>query len=124
MKERADTQRAADRKYEDKRSGLKRFGGRCSDEEKATLKREAEKRKLTEADLLLKATQFYTENNPVRVKYGVMPPSPLYQAKVRGDAELYTVWAVDWLNHRVLINRSDYEWVSIANLGLKIPPTE
>ncbi len=51
-------------------------------------------------------------------KYGNMPPAPAYIAKVKGDAGSYRVWGIDWLNHRVLIDRAELAWVPIKNVAL------
>lgn len=42
-------------------------------------------------------------------KYGNMPPAPAHTAKVKGDADTYKVWGIDWLNHRVLLDRAGLE---------------
>ncbi|HHG4856078.1 TPA: hypothetical protein ACPWIJ_000413 [Pseudomonas aeruginosa] len=46
-------------------------------------------------------------------KYGNMPPAPDFHAKVRGDAGIYKVWGVDWMHHRVLLERPSLEWTPI-----------
>lgn len=52
-------------------------------------------------------------------KYGAMPPALAVVAKVRGDAGTYKVWGVDWLHHRVLIDRAGLEWVAIEKVALE-----
>lgn len=53
-------------------------------------------------------------------KYGNMPEFVQYRAKVKGDAGEYKVFGIDWLNNRVLLNRtSTYEWVSIEKVALE-----
>lgn len=58
-----------------------------------------------------------------RSKYGNMPPKPAYTATVRGDAGTYEVWGIDWMNHRVLLNRaSSLEWTPISKISLVPAP--
>lgn len=53
-------------------------------------------------------------------KYGNMPELVQYRATVRGDAGSYKVFGIDWLNNRVLLNRtSTYEWVPIEKVALE-----
>ena len=52
-------------------------------------------------------------------KYGNMPPAPEYRARVRGDAGVYKVWGVDWLNHKVLLDRAGLEWTPIKNVAFE-----
>lgn len=56
---------------------------------------------------------------PRKSKYGNMPPAPAYIAKFKGDAGSYKVWGIDWLNHRVLIDRAELAWVPIKNVALE-----
>lgn len=54
-----------------------------------------------------------------RKKYGIMPPNPNLVAKVRGDAGVYDVWAIDWNHHKVQIYRAlSYEWLPIDKVAL------
>ncbi|MGL4349520.1 MAG: hypothetical protein ACRDC7_00535 [Aeromonas veronii] len=49
-----------------------------------------------------------------------MPELVQYRAKVKGDAGEYKVFGIDWLNNRVLLNRtSTYEWVPIEKVALE-----
>ncbi|NRF46837.1 hypothetical protein HRF68_04130 [Pseudomonas stutzeri] len=57
-------------------------------------------------------------------KYGNMPPAPEYRARVRGDAGVYKVWGVDWLNHKVLLDRAGLEWTPIKNVAFEPLPEE
>lgn len=57
-------------------------------------------------------------------KYGNMPPAPEYRARVRGDAGVYKVWGVDWLNHKVLLDRAGLEWTPIKNVAFEPLPDE
>ena len=64
-KERSDAQAAADDRYETKRANQqKRFGGRCSEEEKELLLHLSKQRGLNEKDLIFKAVRFFSENAP------------------------------------------------------------
>lgn len=50
-----------------------------------------------------------------------MPELVQYRATVRGDAGSYKVFGIDWLNNRVLLNRtSTYEWVPIEKVALEV----
>lgn len=51
-------------------------------------------------------------------KYGRLPPVPTFTAKVRGDAGVYKVWGIDWLNQRVLVERAGLEWVPAEKIAL------
>jgi len=51
-------------------------------------------------------------------KYGNMPPEPTYTATVRGDAGVYRVLGIDWMYHRVLLDRAGLEWTPIKNVAL------
>ncbi len=57
-------------------------------------------------------------------KYGTMPEAPDYIAKVKGDAGTYKVWGVDWMNHRILLDRAGLEWTPITNVSLEPAQTE
>ncbi|OWK40635.1 hypothetical protein PSOLE_36680 [Pseudomonas oleovorans subsp. oleovorans] len=57
-----------------------------------------------------------------RSKYGNMPSAPQLIAKVKGDAGAYKVWGIDWMHHRVLLDRAGLEWVPIKNVALEPPP--
>ncbi|MDH0687099.1 hypothetical protein N5D09_03225 [Stutzerimonas stutzeri] len=57
-------------------------------------------------------------------KYGNMPPAPEYRARVRGDAGVYKVWGVDWLNHKVLLDRAGLEWTPIKNVAFEPLPED
>jgi hypothetical protein len=48
-----------------------------------------------------------------------MPPALAYTAKVRGDAGEYKVWGIDWMNHRVLLDRADFVWMPINKVALE-----
>lgn len=52
-------------------------------------------------------------------KYGNMPPAPEYHAKVKGDAGLYRVWGIDWMNHRILLDRAGLEWFPIEKVAFE-----
>lgn len=52
-------------------------------------------------------------------KYGIMPAGLGLEARVRGDAGRYKVWGVDWLHHRVLVDRAGLEWISIEKVALE-----
>lgn len=56
---------------------------------------------------------------PGKSKYGNMPPIPQYSAKVKGDAGTYKVWGIDWMNHRVLLDRAGLEWTPIKNVAFE-----
>jgi hypothetical protein len=45
-----------------------------------------------------------------------MPDEPKFTAKVKGDAGSYKVWGIDWMNHRVLIERPSLNWEPIKNI--------
>lgn len=51
-------------------------------------------------------------------KYGRLPPAPTFTAKVRGDAGVYKVWGIDWLNQRVLVERAGLEWTPAEKIAL------
>lgn len=53
-----------------------------------------------------------------RKKYGIMPPAPAVTASVKGDAGEYKVWGIDWLNHKVLLDRAGFEWYPIDKVAL------
>lgn len=57
-------------------------------------------------------------------KYGNMPEPPKFTAKVKGDAGVFKVWAIDWYSHRVLIDRAGMEWISIAKVAFEPLPAE
>lgn len=57
-------------------------------------------------------------------KYGKMPPVPGFVAKVRGDAGSYKVWGIDWMHHRVLVDRAGLEWMPIDKLALEPVPAD
>lgn len=58
-------------------------------------------------------------------KYGNMPAAPQCVARVKGDAGIYKVWGIDWLQHRVLLDRAGvYEWTPIKNISFEAMPTE
>lgn len=59
-----------------------------------------------------------------RSKYGNMPSAPQLIAKVKGDAGAYKVWGIDWMHHRVLLDRAGLEWVPIKNVALEPPPAD
>lgn len=52
-------------------------------------------------------------------KYGNMPPAPEFNARVKGDAGVYRVWGIDWMNHRVLLDRAGLEWTPIDKVALE-----
>lgn len=56
---------------------------------------------------------------PRKSKYGNMPPAPAYSAKVKGDVGTYKVWGIDWMNHRVLLDRAGLEWTPIKNVAFE-----
>lgn len=55
---------------------------------------------------------------PRASKYGNMPAATNLIAQVKGNGGRYKVWGIDWLNHRVLIDRAGYEWTDIAKVAL------
>lgn len=55
---------------------------------------------------------------PRTSKYGNMPSSPNLVAQVKGDGGVYKVWGIDWLNHKVLLDRAGYEWTEISKVAL------
>ncbi len=57
-------------------------------------------------------------------KYGNMPTAPQLIAKVKGDAGSYKVWGLDWMHHRVLLDRAGLEWVPIKNVSLEPAPAD
>ncbi|HBP6378496.1 TPA: hypothetical protein L6A07_25275 [Pseudomonas aeruginosa] len=59
-----------------------------------------------------------------RSKYGNMPSAPQLIAKVKGDAGAYKVWGIDWMHHRVLLDRASLEWVPIKNVALEPAPAD
>lgn len=63
-KERSNAQAAADERYESKRaSQQKRFGGRCTEEEKLLLIDLCKDKGLTEKELIFEAVRFYKKNS-------------------------------------------------------------
>lgn len=52
-------------------------------------------------------------------KYGNMPERVRYRAKVKGDAGVYQVFGIDWLNGKVLLDRAGYEWLPISKVALE-----
>ncbi|MBO2558920.1 hypothetical protein [Shewanella algae] len=56
------SQRAADGRYEPKRAGAPRFGGRCSEDEKELLTRLASEEGLSEKELIFKTLRYFEEN--------------------------------------------------------------
>ncbi len=63
-KKRSDAQTAADDRYETKRaSQQKRFGGRCSEEEKQLLSDLCKEKGLNEKELIFEAVHFYKKNS-------------------------------------------------------------
>lgn len=54
---------------------------------------------------------------PRKSKYGNMPEMPEYKAQVKGDAGRYTVYGIDWMNHKVLLDRAGLEWTDIAKVA-------
>lgn len=63
-KKRSDAQTAADDRYETKRaSQQKRFGGRCTEEEKQLLIDLCKDKGLTEKKLIFEAVRFYKKNS-------------------------------------------------------------
>ena len=63
-KKRSDAQTAADDRYETKRaSQQKRFGGRCSEEEKQLLSDLCKEKGLNEKELIFEAIRFYKKNS-------------------------------------------------------------
>lgn len=59
------------------------------------------------------------EVNVAQKKYGLIPPAPVFTAKVRGDAGTYRVWGIDWLHQRVLIDRAGLEWIAVEKIALE-----
>ena len=60
-------------------------------------------------------------------KYGVMPTQPdsMRFAKLKGDAGIYEVRAIDWISHQVNIYRTmEYEWHSIDKIAFVLPEQE
>ena len=55
---------------------------------------------------------------PRKSKYGNMPSPPDLVAQVKGDGGVYKVWGIDWLNHKVLLDRAGCEWTDIAKVAL------
>lgn len=63
-KERSEAQTAADDRYETKRAiQQKRFGGRCTEEEKQLLIDLCKDKGLTEKELIFEAVRFYKKNS-------------------------------------------------------------
>ncbi len=63
-KERSTAQSAADERYETKRATQqKRFGGRCSEEEKQLLIDLCKDKGLNEKELIFEAVRFYKKNS-------------------------------------------------------------
>jgi hypothetical protein len=56
-----------------------------------------------------------------RSKYGNMPPVPEYRATVKGDAGVYHVLGIDWMNRMVLLDRAGTEWTPIKNVAFDPP---
>lgn len=53
-------------------------------------------------------------------KYGNMPAPLPYRAKVKGDSGTYRLLGVDWMNDRVLLDRTCIpEWISIEKVSLE-----
>jgi len=61
-KKRTPSQAAADGRYELKRAGAPRFGGRCSEDEKELLTRLASEEGLSEKELIFKTLRYFEEN--------------------------------------------------------------
>ncbi|AMN82568.1 hypothetical protein AYR47_31575 [Pseudomonas azotoformans] len=55
-------------------------------------------------------------------KYGSMPSEPEYTAKVKGDAGIYRVLGIDWMHHRVLLDRAGLERTSIEKVAFEPTP--
>lgn len=62
-KKRSNAQQAADNRYETKRAEKPRFGGRCTEEEKALLNRLSGELELSEKELIFKALKFFDEHH-------------------------------------------------------------
>lgn len=56
------SQRAADGRYEPKRAGAPRFGGRCTEDEKKLLIRLASEEGLSEKELIFKVLRCFEKN--------------------------------------------------------------
>lgn len=54
-------------------------------------------------------------------KYGLIPPAPVFTAKVRGDAGTYRVLGINWYERRVLVDRAGLEWISAEKIALDLP---
>ena len=59
---RSEAQLKAESKQDIKRKALPRFGGRCTCDEKALLKRLTDAERMTEKELIFKALNFYELN--------------------------------------------------------------
>ncbi|MBY0443944.1 MAG: hypothetical protein K2Q15_01870 [Burkholderiales bacterium] len=51
-----------------------------------------------------------------------MPAAPEYTAKVKGDAGTYRVYGIDWMHHRILLDRAGLEWHSIDKVAFEPLP--
>jgi hypothetical protein len=61
---------------------------------------------------------------PRQSKYGNMPPAPEYTAKVKGDAGTYRVLGIDWMHHRILLDRACLEWTPIEKVAFEPVPAD
>lgn len=76
--------------------------------------------RLEEILKLLKNTE--EENNRFSLKEQDTKLQREYvRAKIKGDAGIYQVWVIDWLNRRVLVSRNcGDEWVDMKKIILTI----
>ena len=56
-----------------------------------------------------------------KFEYGELPPAPDHLVcQIRGDALLYPLLGLDWLNQRVLVGRAGGEWIAAADVQLDV----
>ena len=51
--------------------------------------------------------------------YGASLERPSWKVKIRGDAGIYEIWSIDWLNQTALVYRAcGDEWVPLSKLSI------
>ena len=50
--------------------------------------------------------------------------APEYTAKVKGDAGTYRVYGIDWMHHRILLDRAGLEWTPIEKVAFEPVPAD
>jgi hypothetical protein len=47
-----------------------------------------------------------------------------YKVKIKGDAGMYRVWSIDWLNMKIQVDRAGYEWLPFSKVKEVIEENE